>query len=175
MGFYSFNTADTQESIPNTFSGKDVKPVFLLQPNGAEPIREDAYEGYGEFGGVACYNWLAKQNFNDETKVGLAINADCGHYFEDDNGYYCCAMHVGSDDLRLVVPNKDKPIHAFENYSSLLPNINLSVNDAIEKQIIQRRKIELKYPLKFSFDPDAKYEDLHASESCEYQGFFYPE
>lgn len=29
------------------------------------------------------------------------------------------------------------------------------------------------FPLKFSFDKDAKYEDLPAATPCEYQGFFY--
>lgn len=29
------------------------------------------------------------------------------------------------------------------------------------------------YPLKFSFNPDAIYEDFGPSSLCEYQGFFY--
>jgi hypothetical protein len=35
------------------------------------------------------------------------------------------------------------------------------------------KSITLTYPLKFSFNPDAVYEDLPASESCPFQGYFY--
>ena len=32
---------------------------------------------------------------------------------------------------------------------------------------------EIKYPLKFSQNPDARYEDLEAAERCPNQGYFY--
>jgi len=35
--------------------------------------------------------------------------------------------------------------------------------------------VTIPYPLKFSFDPDAKYEDLPAAKNCPDQGFFYEE
>jgi hypothetical protein len=51
MGFFSWKTADTDESIANVHTGNH-KTVFLLQPDGAEPIEDRAYDGYGRFGGV---------------------------------------------------------------------------------------------------------------------------
>jgi len=60
MGFFSFTTADTQEPIRNKHTGES-KPVYLIQPKGA-PICEPAYDGYGIFGGVDIYVWIAEQN-----------------------------------------------------------------------------------------------------------------
>ena len=67
MGFFSFNTCDTDESVPNEFvSHKNSgKPVYMLQPNGDKPIEEKSYEGYGVIGGVDVYEWLARKNISD--------------------------------------------------------------------------------------------------------------
>lgn len=67
MGFFSWNTADTQESIPNNLSGQfNGRVVFMLQPNGAPVITESAYKGYGVFGGVDAFIWLAENNLPAE-------------------------------------------------------------------------------------------------------------
>jgi hypothetical protein len=62
MRFYSFLTADTEESIPVEDSGLLMSPVYLLQPNGKKPIKEICYEGRGVFGNVNCYEWLSIAN-----------------------------------------------------------------------------------------------------------------
>ena len=172
MGFFSFKTADTQESIANEYSGKEVKPVYLLQPNGLPAIKEPCYSGYGVFGGVDCYEWLAKINFGEGASRSLAISADCGHYFEDDKAYYACGMHLTEQELRSVVPDKAKPVVIFDRYDTIINN-GKSANDYREKGLWERREIGIKYPLKFSFDANARYEDLDASERCEFQGYFY--
>ena len=61
MGFFSFKTADTQEPIRKMHTGEH-RTVFLLQPNSKPPIAEDAYEGYGDFGGIDYYQWLYDAN-----------------------------------------------------------------------------------------------------------------
>lgn len=62
MGMFSWLTSDGEESIANVYSGRETKTVYLLQPNGKPPIKELAYEGYGDFGNVDAYVWLAEQN-----------------------------------------------------------------------------------------------------------------
>ena len=64
MGFFSWNTADTNESIANIHSGHPNadRTVYLLQPDGKAPIEETAYNGYGVFGDVDAYAWLAEIN-----------------------------------------------------------------------------------------------------------------
>ena len=49
MGFFSWNTADTNESIANREAPHPNagRTSYLLQPNGAPPIQEDDYVGYG--------------------------------------------------------------------------------------------------------------------------------
>lgn len=62
MGYFSWKTADTKEAI--LIDNK--KPVYLLQPNGKPPIRQDVYLGYGIFGGVDAFDWLADINIPRE-------------------------------------------------------------------------------------------------------------
>ena len=79
MGFFSWKTADTKESIRNIYTGQH-RTVYLLQPNGKPPIEEPAYDGYGRFGGIDAYAWLAAQNLDvdsddtDDELRGLGID-----------------------------------------------------------------------------------------------------
>lgn len=68
MGFFSFLTADTQESIPNRYT-KRCRDVYLLLPEGN--LREGAYDGYGRFCGFDVYALLAERN-------GLGHDRDAG-------------------------------------------------------------------------------------------------
>lgn len=173
MGFFSWKTSDTGESIASSHSNRPTKPVYLLQPNGKAPICELDYEGYGVFGGVNVYEWLAEVNFGNKSLVNVAISADCGKYYVDDNAVYLCAVHLSEAEFRQVVKT-DKKVVVFETYAALLPN-GMTPNQCIEAGLWREAQIPLTYPLKFSFDPNARYEDLPAAESCEYQGFFYPD
>lgn len=64
MGFFSWMTADTQESIANKWSDRPTKPVWLLCPDG-EHIEETNYDGYGVFGGTDVFVWWMKRNKPD--------------------------------------------------------------------------------------------------------------
>ena len=98
MGFFSWKTADTNESIANIHSNHPNagRTVYLLQPGGKEPVEETAYNGYG-------------------------------------------------------TPGSDIQTRRMDGIIAL----------------------DIKIPLKFSFNKDAVYEDLPASESCRQQGYFY--
>lgn len=97
MGQFSFVTADTHRSIPTNgfLSDADPMPVYLLRP-GKEPLLEPFYEGYGEFGGVDVYEWMAEANaehlqidirgWESQRKRVLGIFLDDGRLYRDTNG-----------------------------------------------------------------------------------------
>lgn len=110
MGFFSWLTADTKESIPNRYT-KHCRTVYLVLPEGN--LRENAYDGYGRFCGFDVYALLAERN-------GLGYDRDAG--------------------------------------------VNLFYSEDYEYA---------DFHLKFSFDPDAEYDDLGPSEDCPNQGYFF--
>ncbi len=61
MGFSSFVTSDTKESIWNVYTGQ-ARTSYMLQPNGLPPIEDKAYQGYMRFGGVDVFEWIARTN-----------------------------------------------------------------------------------------------------------------
>lgn len=72
MGFFSWLTADSKESIANTSSdsaGHPVRTVYLYLPEGGF-LTETAYEGYGVFAGQDAYALLAKWNAPKECTGG---------------------------------------------------------------------------------------------------------
>lgn len=175
MGFFSWKTADSGESIANVYSGKRVRPVYLLQPDG-ENIREDAYEGYGEFGGVDAYEWLAERNFGDSSLTSAAISSDCGDYLEDARGnIWLCSLHLSERDARHIFGNRN--LRFFPHFMTRIPELKCNANEAVESGLFKRRHIKddypLSFPLKFSFNRNASYYDLTQSDHCEAQGFFY--
>ncbi|MGI2115650.1 hypothetical protein ACRWQL_00530 (plasmid) [Shewanella sp. HL-SH4] len=78
MGFFSFKTSDTNESIAiiHTRHPNAGRTVYLLQPDGGRPIAEAAYNGYGDFGNVDAYAWLAKFNSPDVGHLDLVDDAE---------------------------------------------------------------------------------------------------
>ena len=66
MGFFSWKTQDTNESISNRYSNRETQRVYMLDGDGHVWIEEN-YEGYGRFGGKDFYVLLAEMNgFKDE-------------------------------------------------------------------------------------------------------------
>ena len=57
MGYFSWKTCDTQESIKIDSS----KPVYLLLPYGKN-IKFHSYDGYGRFDGMDIHAFLAYKN-----------------------------------------------------------------------------------------------------------------
>jgi len=123
MGMFSWLTSDSNESIANVYSSRPTRTVYLLQPNGEAPLVEPAYGGYGDFGGVDAYVWIAEHNAQSQ---GIDI------------------ANMEHEERRML-------------------GITLAFDE----------DIELPFPLKLSFDPNAVYEDVPASEICPHQGFFY--
>ncbi len=181
MGTFSWLTADTNESIPATCSSRGARDVYLLQPGDEPPIKEDDYEGYGVFGGVKAYEWLAKRNLTEGQQqaaievcgnlymVGVAL--ELGGWFEHSKtGEYYTIFHR-------FPPIADRPItHLEATYAQPLEILDgLTANEAVKAGLLIRRRQEPEFPLKFSFNPDADYASLPASTPCPKQGVYYDE
>ncbi len=72
MGFFSWKTMDTDESISNCYSHKLPFTVFMLDDKGNK-YREDEYEGYGIFGGKDFFELLAEMNGGEGRDQGIAL------------------------------------------------------------------------------------------------------
>ena len=169
MGYFSWLTADTEESI--RVGGK----AYLLQPD-KPPIFEESYNGYGDFGGIDAYSWLADTNYPDPSrsaeasrKLGLAIGI--GHVYQDTKTQEYWSVFHGYELPGITVKQFK------ENFSTPNPEWGgLSASAAEKSGRLVRMRIrdilEVKYLLKFSFDENAKYEDLPASKNDPTQGYF---
>ena len=184
MGYFSWLTGDTKESISNSDSCRGAQTVYLLQPNGQDAIKESDYEGYGVFGHIDAYEWIAKQNLSSEllNKAeeldielrNLGINMVMGKYFLDirTNKKYVFMGSEMFDDLNTFVDDDGKQT----NYGGTFTGE--TINDLIKNGIWIEKPLtdflgKVKHPLKFSFNKDAVYEDIGESSSCPDQGFFY--
>lgn len=182
MGFTSYLTCDTEESIANTYSGhpNSKKTVYLLQPNQA-PIVEKAYEGYSNFGGVNSHIWLCEANvpnckdLDEELKRYIGIALECGYYYSDKKG----KKWQNNSGLEYLDPS----IHNFMGlFNTPQPEYdNLTPNDLIKSGRWERHEAKellpggIRYPLKFSYNPNADYNAFPGSKNCEKQGYFYSE
>ena len=69
MGFFSWNTMDTDESIANEHSNRKTFRVRMMDNKG-NVWTEDNYDGYGRFGGKDFYELLAEMNGFTSDKTG---------------------------------------------------------------------------------------------------------
>jgi hypothetical protein len=175
MGFFSWMTSDTDESIMSRYSDYPVSTVYMLSPGGGKSHREDNYEGYGVFGGVDAFVHLAKTNLPAERLEGLDDDAlrmvgcalEAGYYERTDDGTKHQIFHPGTDIIDPGITyhgvTYDVPIEAFGGRSA---------NEMIRDGLLVERRFAIAYPLKFSKAADAVYEDLPPSRDCPCQGFF---
>lgn len=71
MGFFSWKT-DKGVSIPNVYSSRPTFTVYMVMPDGKK-YREDAYEGYGVFGGMDFYEAVAALNGEEGRSAGCTL------------------------------------------------------------------------------------------------------
>lgn len=180
MGFFSWKTSDTKESIRNCHvSG--CRTVYLLQPNGLPPIREDEYDGYGTFGGVVAYVWLAQHNLpesltkqadEDELEF-MGIDLEVGRVAKLEDGTLWSVFHDATGILKAF---HLQCMFAPQRWDEVIPELGASMNaliDAGKASVVPVSElVSIKCPLKFSFSEKAVYEDLPAAEICPNQGYF---
>lgn len=180
MGYFSWLTSDTEESIRNNVE----KDVYLLQPNGKLPIKETFYNGYGDFGGIDAYEWLVENNLSIELIQKInEINKD-GKYL--DSELRLAGVYLNGSFLLDTITSKEYSynnfmakifdMNTFIDYESIIPEYNLSINQLISQETFIKKPFSdkiggIEYPLKFSFNKDAIYEQLEAAKDCPKQGF----
>ena len=178
-GFFSWKTADTKESIYNIFSGEPTRAVYLLRPHGAASIREDAYEGYGVFGGFDAYTLFARWNL-------LTLGIDVSKCSVEDLRSLGIGLDVGTvcrdketGDVWSIFQNYQTLVGGYYfsgRYDAVLPEFGMSANDLRITGRFESLQVSdlvvTQYPLKFSFDRHASYERLLGSEHCPLQGYF---
>ena len=71
MGFFSWNTQDTDKSIANEHSNRKTFRVQMIDNKG-NVWTESEYDGYGRFGGKDYYELLAEMNGFTSDKTGEA-------------------------------------------------------------------------------------------------------
>jgi len=172
MGFFSWRTSDTNQVIYNVHSGKH-RPVYFLMP-GNNHILEKEYDGYGVFGGADAYIWLASVNL-DIKKMGLkkeqirfaGIALDVGFYYIDKDTGKKYAY-----DLDFLGFNS----FGGGNFGTIIPEIGMSANQAINSGRFLAMNISdlfpIKFPIKFSFNEKVDYNLLPPAKIAENQGFF---
>lgn len=167
MGYRSWLTADTHESILVSHLSDVEQTVYLLQPNGAPPIVESAYDGYGTFGDTTVTDWLVEHNapadrIEDLRKdfwYGIQLETGLRYFRDVETGERFAVFHTGACAI-------DPAIVAHHcTYAAPLSGYGLSANALREQGRIVEERLPTAFPLKFSFDPTARYEDLPGSVS----------
>lgn len=182
MGTFSWLTADTNESL---LIGGNGKPAYLLQPDGRAPIEESCYMGYGDWGheDLNVYKWLALENMpkawiadrpTEDELYNVGVGLEHGNVYLDERNSRWFTVFHSHEWVRTFI----QPVTHFEGrYDEIVPEYGLTPNQLITgKQwlpvAIQSMRIlgQPFKPLKFSFDPNAVYENLPASSICPNQG-----
>ncbi len=174
MGMFTWKTADTGEVIPTIYD-RSCRKVYLLQPDGQPAIEQDGYEGYGVFGGVDALVWLARRNLPPQRAAkmseqalrtaGIALMND----FEivvDRSGVPYTVWHPADavvPEIEHLGVNWNAPI---ERFGGRCANDLLRSGDLRCVPLLEFRPGLRPFPLKFSFDAHARYEDLPASEEA---------
>lgn len=199
MGFFSWKTADSKESIASIYSGYHQDSIYLLQPGGKAPIKEDAYEGLGMFGEIDAYEWLARHNLNDRSmqvfekepfpKQATEDLRDCGiaigigvAYLDKETGTKYIFKNNSNVHTALALSGyiDEERDYIFDRFDMPLPSLGYdSIKDCISSRRVVSTPLvnpeQISNPLKFSASPYAVYEALPASEECPEHGFFFSE
>ena len=85
MGFFSWNTMDTDNSIANEHSNRKTFRVQMMDNKG-NVWTEDNYDGYGRFGGKDFYELLAEMN-GFVSQKGLTYEVDGEAYTDEARGF----------------------------------------------------------------------------------------
>jgi len=182
MGFFSWNALDTDgksRAVMNCHTD-ECRPVWWYFPKhvGLEPLLEECYEGYGNFG-VCSYGELL-YDMNKEhiaKKYGEAVLTALDHQLNDfDYNYYedtltgkrwayhnvdLLSVAVG---VRAFIGNYETPQPACEGKTP---------NELIKSGVWKEKKLKfVKYPIRLAFFADGEYETLPKSRHAKNQGFF---
>lgn len=75
MGFFSWKTNDTNKSIGNRYGDPDKVFTVYMKDDKGNVWAEDAYEGYGQFGGKDFYELVAEMNGLKTRDEGILLSS----------------------------------------------------------------------------------------------------
>ena len=108
MGFFSWKTSDTEESISNVYSERGTFPVYVLFPDGTV-LKETDYEGYGVFGGRDIYALLAQWN-------SIEIFDEEGNLLSDEElRFVGIKLAFGEEPVKYPIKIVENPNLKYEN------------------------------------------------------------
>ena len=143
MGFSSFETGDTFESIANEYSSRfDGRPIYFIRPHG-QPAIGGIYNGYG------------------------AIRPS-GTQPESGSEAWLAEVRYGEGLIELFELLAEENREVWEHDEEIADWSLLDIGHHIYWE-----HDELPYPMKLSYNPDADYDSLSESIQCEAQGYFY--
>jgi hypothetical protein len=168
MGNFTWFTATKEKQKGKKIKYGIKKNIYLLQPNGLEPIVEECYEGYGVFGGIDVFEWLADFNIKKEyieLAKEIGINKRNLGIFLDDYYY----MDQKGNKFAYGLKGLFKDMNYFDHYEVIIEN--KTINELIASKVwIPKSYSELlceskiiSFPLKFSYNKNDIYEELGAS------------
>ena len=96
MGFFSWRTSDTNESVSNIYSNRGAYPCKMITPTAT--YYEENYEGYGVFGGVDFYEEVAKLNGLKTREDGIFIDKEIDTILPKIVSYDCAAKYEDLPD-----------------------------------------------------------------------------
>lgn len=109
MGFFSWHTNDTKEVIWNIHSSAYIHQTVWLIDNKGNKWRENAYDGYGVFGGKDFYELVYEMNFSDRScsedyKRETGIKIESGAFFKHTQFYFTPNLVVDPKSEWVNVP-----------------------------------------------------------------------
>lgn len=174
MGFFSFITSDTNQSIPNIHSSRKTFPVYLVTPGPSRQVFEEKeYDGYGVFGSKDIYLLIAElnnilPNNTKEDRRSAVLNLMFRTIVTNGKGI---SYEKGIDFNRWNEPLGDTKRTANElvyedGWSIIYPNGYGDFNEAARQGYIMPKLFEDRASINH-------WDEFPYPTSCSYQGYFY--
>jgi len=174
MGFFSWRTSDTKQSIQNSHSSRNTFTVYMITEDG-RVFKEEEYDGYGIFGGQDIYELVAELNNlpgkSADKKRSAAIDLLYETHIRKDGRSYKQGSGVGCDFFNWETPLKKEggktPNQLVkEGWERFYPNGYGDWNKAAQNGIKLPKLVRQKKSL-------GRFYEFPYPENCEYQGYFY--
>jgi len=160
MGFFSWKTSDTNRSIANVYSGRSVFVVYMITRDGKH-WEEDAYEGYGIFGGKDYYELLAEINGMKTREEGISLELGTSAITNRKTIYQASGIDFFNWDNDIIHEGKS----ANELIDEGWIKAHISYKGVIPVKLVEELPSKRNWKVEFDRLPNP--------ERCEYQGFFY--
>ena len=105
MGFFSFYTQDTDESIANVHSDRFEMDELTMHDDKGNQYKETAYQGYGIFGGVDFFVLSSEMNgvkgdFDAKRSKGIEMYFDASENDNEKKHLFPMLTRLFHDDVK---------------------------------------------------------------------------